>query len=225
MLLCAKSPRMSSIFARQQNPPLYGIATTQHFIYRIDPLIIKLAHFGCSRTKMKSEDTITIYPSFCGEKWQFFDQIYPWVWYQRVQHARGLQRWDTDETSSCGRHLSTWSRFCFHHVRREALAYGEEMKMREERMKNVKPMLEIIRKQLIDEYGDGSFELINRMLDLNPEKRPTIEAVLKNNIFSRPIIRDWKVYLYKKSLCRNELMTLIWYKFTKRKGAGKTLQL
>jgi len=75
-------------------------------------------------------------------------------------------------------------------VRREALAYGEEMKMREERMKNVKPMLEIIRKQLIDEYGDGSFELINRMLDLNPEKRPTIEAVLKNNIFSRPIIRD-----------------------------------
>ena len=64
--------------------------------------------------------------------------------------------------------------------------YDEEMKSREKRMKNGKPMLEIIQKQLIDEYGGGSFELINRMLDLNPEKRPTVAEVLENDFFLVP---------------------------------------
>ena len=44
-------------------------------------------------------------------------------------------------------------------------------------------MLEDIRQRLINEHGDGCHNLINRMLDSNPEKRPTASQVLEDAFF------------------------------------------
>ena len=63
------------------------------------------------------------------------------------------------------------------------------------RMKNKQPMLEDIRLQLIEEHGDGCFELIERMIDPNPEGRPTAaEGTIDYYFPPRPVIaRDPKV--------------------------------
>ena len=61
--------------------------------------------------------------------------------------------------------------------------YGEDAKAIKKRIKNKQPMLEDIRQQLIDEHGDGCYVLMNRMLDSNPEKRPTTSQVLEDAFF------------------------------------------
>ena len=73
--------------------------------------------------------------------------------------------------------------------------YGDDATARDDRMKNKQPMLDIIRQQLIDAYGIKSHDLINRMIDSNPEKRPTPAEVLANKFFPpRPVIaRDTEV--------------------------------
>ena len=55
-------------------------------------------------------------------------------------------------------------------------------------------MLDVIQQQLINEHGDGCYDLINRMIDPNPDKRPTAAEILGDQYFSqlRVIARDLK---------------------------------
>ena len=66
--------------------------------------------------------------------------------------------------------------------------YGEDATTRDELMKNKQPMLKIIKQQLINEHGDECHDLINRMLDPNPEKRPTAAEILDDGYFPGHII-------------------------------------
>ena len=72
--------------------------------------------------------------------------------------------------------------------------YGEDWTARDERIKNKQPMLDVIQQQLINEHGDGCYDLINRMIDPNPDKRPTAAEILGDQYFSqlRVIARDLK---------------------------------
>ena len=56
--------------------------------------------------------------------------------------------------------------------------FGEDATTRDDRIKNKQPMLAIIRQQLIDKHGKECYNLIDRMLDPNPEDRPTAVKVL-----------------------------------------------
>ena len=51
-------------------------------------------------------------------------------------------------------------------------------------------MLVIIKQQLMDEHGDECHDLINRMLNPNPEKRPTAAKILDDDYFPGHIVRD-----------------------------------
>jgi len=67
----------------------------------------------------------------------------------------------------------------------------ENAEKRDDRIKKNEPILEDIKQQLIDEYGIRCFDLINRMLDANPGKRPTAEQVIADDFFPpRPDIKD-----------------------------------
>ena len=70
---------------------------------------------------------------------------------------------------------------------------AEDKTARDTRIKNKQPMLEDIRQQLIDGYGIKCLDLVNRMLDPNPEGRPTTSQLLENENFFVAIARDRKV--------------------------------
>ena len=84
----------------------------------------------------------------------------------------------------------------------------ENSEKRDDRIKKNEPILDVIKQQLINEHEDGCFELINRMLDPNPEKRPTAEQVIADDFFPpRPDIKDTvKVYMMMITLHNDDMM-------------------
>ena len=72
--------------------------------------------------------------------------------------------------------------------------YGDEdATARDDLMNNKQPMLDVIQQQSINEHGKECFYLINRMLDQNPETRPTAAEILDDDYFPGHIVRDSKV--------------------------------
>ena len=84
----------------------------------------------------------------------------------------------------------------------------ENAEKRDDRIKKNEPILEDIKQQLIKEYGIRCFDLINRMLDPNPEERPTAVQVIADDFFPpRPDIKDTvKVYMMMITLHNDDMM-------------------
>ena len=159
-------------------------------------LVMKVADFGCSRSLPKDATHYTRTGVINGYSKRFLEfgtdgwlapEVLNGVTHLRPPHAIDIYPLGLifAFTLCRGRH-----------------PYGEDATAIDERIKKNEPILEDIRQQLIDEHGNKCHDLINRMLDPNPEGRPTAAEVLKDDYFPpRPIIRDPKVrYCVRESL-------------------------
>ena len=165
-----------------------------NILYYINPLVMKLADFGCSRSLPKDAThysrsvigngySITFRP-FGTDGW-LAPEVLSGVTELKPPHAVDIYPLGLIFTFTLcgGRH-----------------PYGENNKTREDLIKNKLPMLEDIRQQLIEEHGNKCLDLIKRMLDPNPEKRPTAADVLKDENFPPPLVieRDHEVCYTKR---------------------------
>ena len=137
--------------------------------------VMKLADFGCSRTlpegksghalsKTKDKSSYTRFRPFGTDGW-----LAPEV-------LNGDQRY-TNKIDIFPLGLIFCFTLCkgFH-------PFGEDSRTRNERIRKGEPMLPEIR-QLLKERGEGSFDLIVKMLNPNPEERPTAVEVLQHQFF------------------------------------------
>ena len=161
------------------NGILHRGLTPRNILYRTHPLVMKLADFGCSRSLPQDATHYTRTVSARG--------------YSKRLRPFGTDGWLAPEVLNGETHLRPphvidiyplGLIFAFT-LCGECHPYGDDATARDERIKNKKPMLDVIRQQLM-ELGDECYDLINRMLDPNPEKRPTAAEVLKNETFFPP---------------------------------------
>ena len=161
----------------------------KNILYRSSPLVMKVADFGCSRsvTGDATHYTRTVesngqFRVFGTDGW-----LAPEVLNELLTELKPLKSVDIYPlglifafTLCGGQH-----------------PYGDENgKTINERIKNKQPMPDVIQQQLIDEQGKECYNLIDRMLNPNPNGRPTAADVLKDENLSipRPVfVRDQKV--------------------------------
>ena len=154
-----------------------------NILYRIDPLVMKLADVGCRRSVPEGSN-INTHQSLMNPFREFGTD--GWLAPEFINGETHLKPPHADDIYPLGI-IFAFTLCGGKHP------YGEDIKTRADLIKNKQPMLETIKYKLIDEYGDGCCDLIKQMIDPNPEKRPTTAEVLKNDLFPRPITRDSKV--------------------------------
>ena len=160
-----------------------------NILFRIDPLVMKLADFGCSRSVTGDMTHYTRTEIING--------------YSNTFRPFGTDGWLAPEVLNGAKELRPPHAidiyplgliFAFTLCGGKHPYGDEDATGRDARIKKNQPMLDIIRQQLIEEHGNKCHDLVNRMLDTNPEGRPTAAEVLKDDYFPpRPVIRDPEV--------------------------------